>query len=555
MRNILNVLNENGTYMTVKYYGLNDLATPNDLKNIIDNRILICDYYMDKDFTKDLTLNDFIDYLVLKKIIEIQEIIPYIKNKENQESFQNLILKLEGKYKEFSVGNIIKFININIKTIFMKEREIYDIKNVTLDLCIKYQGGISEDVFLYLIDNYSYLIFDNYDKLQKTLENQTTLFEKLFSKDIVENAINYRLSKIGDIIASVYNRKKENLYDYLDIAVNTIINYGESIMNKLSIDNIMEHQNTIYEIYNILKRINHIKGNQFEGYVEVSEEIMDKYLKEKGKVITYEIPVVDIIKMLKSDMPWEFKPLSLTHSYDKECDIMKSNLNFPPKEETSFLDLVSSNIDSDDYFTFSHQQNLNVYITVGTAAIFSIMNDKKLFVESLIWYIGYLEFICQELRYGKKDIIFDMKLLYNMLDNIFSNIGELDDERMQSLCYGPSMYICAFTENILRVTYKYIKQDEEYVPSSIGTIGQYLSIENEVIKEILGEYQVKHLLFYFGKTQETKIGYNYRNKLAHWNEIQKKELSPQLVCKLFFLMINVINSIFYYFYEKRRENF
>ena len=91
----------------------------------------------------------------------------------------------------------------------MKEREIYDIKNVTLDLCIKYQGGISEDVFLYLIDNYSYLIFDNYDKLQKTLENQTTLFEKLFSKDIVENAINYRLSKIGDIIASVYNRKKK----------------------------------------------------------------------------------------------------------------------------------------------------------------------------------------------------------------------------------------------------------------------------------------------------------------------------------------------------------
>ena len=67
MRNILNVLNENGTYMTVKYYGLNDLATPNDLKNIIDNRILICDYYMDKDFTKDLTLNDFIDYLVLKR--------------------------------------------------------------------------------------------------------------------------------------------------------------------------------------------------------------------------------------------------------------------------------------------------------------------------------------------------------------------------------------------------------------------------------------------------------------------------------------------------------
>ena len=207
MRNILNVLNENGTYMTVKYYGLNDLATPNDLKNIIDNRILICDYYMDKDFTKDLTLNDFIDYLVLKKIIEIQEIIPYIKNKENQESFQNLILKLEGKYKEFSVGNIIKFININIKTIFMKEREIYDIKNVTLDLCIKYQGGISEDVFLYLIDNYSYLIFDNYDKLQKTLENQTTLFEKLFSKDIVENAINYRLSKIGDIIGKKEGRR------------------------------------------------------------------------------------------------------------------------------------------------------------------------------------------------------------------------------------------------------------------------------------------------------------------------------------------------------------
>lgn len=135
---------------------------------------------------------------------------------------------------------------------------------------------------------------------------------------------------------------------------------------------------------------------------------------------------------------------------------------------------------------------------MGIATIFSIAKDNNLFAESLNWYIGYLRFICEGLGYGKRNIISDIRLLYNMLANVFGNIGKVGNEGMQSLCYGAAMYICAFTEKILRITYRYMKEDEEYISNTI-TMGECLSEGNEVIKEMLGEYQIKHLLFYFGE--------------------------------------------------------
>lgn len=556
MGNILNLLSDSGVFIPIKYYGINDLSTYHDVKNILDNSRFICDYFLNKEFNTELSFNDFIDYLFMKKLIEMKEIILYINDNNYQEKFKELISKIESKYKNIGIGNIIRLINTNIENVFRKKKEFFGIVDITLDLCIKYQKGISNDVFLYIIENYSYLIFDNYDKLQKKIENQEVLFERLFSRDIIEKSLRYRLDKIADIISFIYNNcKKDHLYKYLDVAITTIIDHGESIMNILNIDNIMDHYNTIKEIYNLLKAIRHIKGNEFEKYVEISNNILHQYLEQKGQYFSYNIPVYDIITLLKKDdIPWLLKPLILTHSYNKECNKVVNNLNKQLNNEPSLVDFVSTNIDTDDYFTFSHQQYLDIQMTIGTAVIFSILSDNELFNESFNWYVAYLSFICEQLKYDKDDILTDIELLYHMLRIIFSNMKDLNKRQMQSLCYGASMYICAFTEKILRITYKYMKQEEEYIPSDIiETMGNYLSTDNKVIKEILGEYQIHHLQFYFLTTRVTRIGRNYRNKLAHWCDIDKEELSPQLVCHLFYLMINVINSIFYYFCEKREE--
>lgn len=202
---------------------------------------------------------------------------------------------------------------------------------------------------------------------------------------------------------------------------------------------------------------------------------------------------------------------------------------------------------TNDFFTRSHQRYLSCEISVGTAAVMVIFTDKDLLSECYEWYDAILKYICEAIDYTDNDLYNDFGLLYQILNNLFYSQESIGKEIESALSYGPCMFICSLVEKLLRVIYKYEKQKEEYIDINNYTLGELLSEKNDVINKILGDIQVKHLRYFFLSDPDGRVGQAYRNKLAHWRDLSPYDLNRSFVCKLFFLFMNAVNSIFVYY--------
>ncbi|MBE5977909.1 MAG: hypothetical protein E7249_02080 [Paenibacillaceae bacterium] len=222
----------------------------------------------------------------------------------------------------------------------------------------------------------------------------------------------------------------------------------------------------------------------------------------------------------------------------------QSSLNLVSEGKKGLADYVSTNLNTDEYYTRSHLQKLDIIQTVGSASWLGIINDKDLFQESLDWFRGYINFICEKIGY---------ELLYQMIDNCRSINENKDSQLEASLCYGTCMYICSFIEKILKIIYIELKREIEYIPIENITLGELLSDGNSLYAEMLGEYQLKHLRYFLLTDGDKKIGTNYRNSLAHYSSITSENINMFLVGKLMFLFTNIITSFFHYFFMKQSE--
>ena len=365
MGNILNCMKENGHNICMKYYGSNDLGTGHDLKHIIEGKDVLKDYYKKKKYEDEFDFNDYVDYLIMEKIINMEEMIPLIMGSKNQEIMRGIIDGLKGIYNKIDFGKQIKFINTNIEEIFSNIEDYYDIGKVTLEKIISFQSGIDEEVFIYLIRNHFFIVIDNYENLQKIIEKNEKIARVFFDENILRKNIIYRLEVICEIVISVSRRKGKGFQNLLQNAVKIILDYGEEVIDKLNENNIMRHHNIVKCIYRFTQELKLLEANKFEKYMEEADKLLGDHLNENGLTIELDSKLQESIKKLiderikdlKSDISWQLKLLILTH--EKSIGNMDSILNQPPKrEEASILDYVSTNIDTDEYFTFSHRDRL-----------------------------------------------------------------------------------------------------------------------------------------------------------------------------------------------------
>lgn len=553
MGNILSYMKDNDYNIHIKYYGVNDFGTEHDLKSIIKGKDLLKSYYNKERTEEEFNFDSYVDYLVLEKIIKMEEIIPIITNEDNQNTMENLIEDLKPIYHEVDKGKQIKFINLNIEDIFLKYKDYFHIREVTLEKIIEFQGGIKKEVLFYLIQNHYYMVIDNYECLQKTIEKNADIAKMFFSKDILRNNITYRLEDICEIVISVNRREKKDLQEYLQNAIDVIMGYGNEIVGNLDIRNIMINHDKVKVIYNFAQKLKLLEANEYERYMEMADKLLNQHLEKHGSKIELgasfghdtKIIVDEMIRNLKSEGPWYTKLISLTHS--KKGDKIDSSLNQQlGREELSIMDFVSTNKETDDYFTLSYRESLELLVNLHSIIIFNIFKDKEALGNLHSAFYLAFNYIADNFSYDNKEILHDLGLLFTMIEKLFVESEVFDDYDIQSQSYSLSMFICSLTEKFMRITYKYIKENEEYVSNQWGTMGDYLNPNNEVMNKVLGEVQIRHLQFYFLRTSDSKIGFNYRNKLAHWNKITNIDCNKILVCRLFYLFLSTFNSILYY---------
>ena len=545
MSNIVDRLKGNKMTFDLRYYGINDLATGWDIKRILENANEIKKYYEGKQDKTISNIDEYVDYLVLRKIIEIREAISLMKSEDDKRATSILMSDLQPILNEYQTKDVIRFLNTNIEIVFQEAESFTNIAEVTLDIIAQYQNGIDDNVFVFLINEHPYLLIHCYDKFQKRIEKDPTLLYALFDEITKTEDFKHNLKSIVSILSSLFLRNAD-LYSTVDDSVNRIITYGENILQYANEDNVIYYVKQFESIYSFLIKIKHVKANDFADYKKQLDELLNKYVMKHGTSFSYKIPVKKIRKMLKSDKPWEIKILQITHSIDKRGENLTCTLNQPPSEQT-LIDMVSTNLRTNNYFTLSHQNKLDITLSVGGATISLMLSDLKFFDESLSCYLGLIEHICTMIDYADNDLEDDFKLLGQMLHNVYHSSTACEPIIKQSLCYGCVMFICAFLEKLLRTVYVNLKKNDTYIPANKATLGELLSDGNELFKTIFGEYQLRHLRYFFCLDKDGDVGYNFRNRLAHWYDISVHNMTDILLCELFYLLTCVVNSLLLYF--------
>lgn len=555
MSTIIKALKERNAHLAIEYYGIDDLATGWDVKAIVENSKFIINYFSSKESFEIKTKDDYVDYLIARKIVDMQEVIPRIISEENKTIMSDICVCFSGIIKEYSTRDLIKFIDNNIEDIFDREssEKVYGIEDLTLHLCAKYQSGLDEKLFVFLINNRTYALLHRYDEFQRIIESKSKLKASFFSKITEDVVLKQDLENVIKVILILQNGKR-NSKTLVEQCINRIIKYGEELASEINETNIIYYDVKIRIIYDFLTTIGNIKANDFKEYVKKAEELMTKYLEKNGHEYKFEVPLDEVMKLIDSEMPWHIKLLNLTHTMENETKEKKSVLDFAPREK-GIVDLVSSNIPTNEYFTFSHQQMLDMVLDFGGYMTFKLLSNIRYFNECMNTYGQMICFISEELGCMQDNLFNDFELLSQMLHNYFhSEIhdGGEKEKIKYALCYAPAMFCCSFLEKLLRTTYIVLKKEQLFIPANKATLGNLLSDENDDFKKILGEYQLKHLR-YFLCTDDVNIGYNLRNKLAHWNDMTTERLTNKFLCQIVYLLSSVIGSLFLFAVEQQDE--
>lgn len=549
MKNPFEDMKAQGIFIGIKYYGINDLATRSEIKSIHDNLSFFENFYEKYPLTQISNIDDYCSYLLAKKFSEMSKVIPLLTFEEDKCAISKLADEAKTSYEKINNGDIIKFINSSYKEIF--EQNDYnlfrhELIEISVDYILVFKTGIDHNVFEYICENFSYIILNEYDEFECILEKDSDLFLKAFSnKNISEHKL-YNFSKMLDVFSYIYNKNDSNLKSEVEKLIPLLSADVENLAKSTTIENVIRNEHIIKSFYDFLKRIKHIDANKFEEIYKNISKLLSENIKRNGSVSSFAVSRKIFLDMIHEDIPVSVKILKITHAYDPNANKWNPRLNKPPKVSNSIIDLVSTNIPTDKYFTVSHQQKLDIDIMLGSRIIFEILSDPQVFEKYLFGYYEILNFIATTIN-DDSNLLSDFELLAQMLNNIFVLPNETDKFIIQSICYGTAMFTCAYSEKILRVIFKSIHKNDMYIPFNKATLGQLLSDDRKELVDILGEYQLKHLRFFLCGEKNSDVGFDYRNKLAHWNQMNADELSPIFICKLFYLLTSIINSIYIYF--------
>lgn len=550
MQSIVKELEEKNIHFTLEFYGKEDYGIFWDINSVLENR----EYFQNKFSTYKLhgidSIYDYLDYLYLRKCVMLQEMIPAIKSDEDQQAFQNISNLAKEQYDCIENGLIIQFINRSYKEIFAEKYHEYSLPHITLEMIIKFQGGINREVFEYLAQNYNYLLIYRFQDFKKKFENEPELFEMLFHEKNLEEIQSLRFDTVFPVFVSIWNGSNARLKEIIYSIIETVIFDMEELVKNMDQNdyrNILILEKHFQYVYKFMKKIKHPKANIFRGYEADIETKLEEDIKVHGQSFQHELPIGKIVNYIKGLPNWKVQMLSLTHDCKYENNVKEfiSCFSGPSKGKQGLIDMVSSNIPSDNYFTYSHQQELNIIASLGAATVFAIWHDEELFPGCLQWYNVFLTFISEKMGEGI-ELSEDLETLYIMLQPVILS-DEIDKRDIAPLCYGPAMFICALTEKLLRTFYIHLIKDKVYVPLTSATLGTLLSPDNQEMVNIFGKDHLKSLSFFFCTVGDKKIGMNYRNNLAHWLGVRNRDLDSMLVAKLFFLYTDVINTIFWYF--------
>lgn len=531
-----------------------------EITALVDNEAFLVELYSHGPLTSLDNLDDYYVFLFSRKISQMRSFTENLP-KGIGATIEKLANCAENHINSIKPKNIISFINNNIRLIFQDEEySSYEIRSVTTDLIGKYISGISIDALSYLCKEHRYLIINQFDQFEKQLEKNPELFSYIYTTGHLKEVGPFQAQKTFDIWYHIIKKDKSPLKECVKKCISVYAEDVEIIYKKISLDDIFQNEIIIREFTAFLQKIQSPMANTFEEYSKNALELLNKHISETGHSFKYSIPINAIIDEWSKTENWMMRLLRITHDLKivNEKAAYVSRLSKAPVNNDAFINSVSTNIPTDDYFTISHQNALSILDSIETSKLFAILKEPNHLNDYCNLIHSAIIEIADVLNAKGESLDQDIELLFEMITIISVNISH-NSNTLTGICYGASMYLCAISEKLLRAVFYYLTKNRIYVPLNKVSLGELLSINNTYMLKIFSKEHLKNLSFFLHQDSISKVGQNLRNSLAHWsNNINCGLMTPILVAKLLWIFTDIVNTIFDYclkihFRQKRND--
>ncbi|MCD7120047.1 hypothetical protein LTY37_04415 [Limosilactobacillus agrestis] len=538
---ILDNFKEKKISFSLTYFGKNDFDTPHTIKVLIDNYTYFKNL-VGRHLDKISSIDDYILWLINNKILNLKECIPLIIGDDNQKLIGNLIIIIEEKQKNLT-GDIIKFINHNISEIF--EYDNFDFHEATLNFIKKYQNGIKNSTFETLFEKKRFYFLYNFNDFNRVFKKNIDLLEKLIytEKFLTLNNTNIIKQIIG-ICLIIGNYQDEN---FVALSERVIADIYRKYLILVESD---QNENQIFELrdigkalLNFFKNKKDSRANKIENINKMLDRDISNYVMKHGVEVKQTIPVEKILKNWIGLSNPILRMLSLTHKSEKGTT--KSNLSVKDIPN-SLMDIFTSNIPTDAYYTLIRQQTIESIASIGSALFIGILQKEEYYTTYFTDFFSLLSLVIKELNFDD-DILEEGRMLILNINMLIKNILERKNPQIilqKTLDYNIEMLCCALIESLLREYYRIRNEQIMYINYSNLTLGSLLNptLNNS---ELFSKDHLLTLAFFLISSGENKdIGHNYRNNLAHLLHVYKNTLSLSTVCLLMYLLTDVLNTIY-----------
>ena len=472
-----------------RYYGINDLATQWEIKSLIEEKIGNQEFEKWIDDTLKLpitTLDEFIDNMNVRVILQYQEFIDYLNSDEYKQILEKFYYKISkiSTIKDIDL-KLIKYINVNIKEILSVEDK--SIKSETLQFILQKRGFVGWQTVIDDYDSVEYLGFNYFDETQKILKNVDKKLHYQFIRRIlfpikihcglesqleIVNSIRTAYSDIAEEYESIVMDYLEsddfNKLDcyYRSTIVNTLLN-GKCFTNKSQIS-----------LNNKLANIN----------IEC-----DKKINSNGeKIIISSERYMEAIQNIES-----FREKILMLIYEGRFSLFE--LMMIESEETSLIDLVNyKGIKNNKYknSTLRNIKYIKYNISINTLAL---INNYPL-----------------EFWNEVKSLVNDVEVLSNISEFILVDIEKIEFLMDNDEYFIAATHLTQIIERLLRELYFSIEYGVVgFLKTSNLTLGSLLkdNEEKNSLMKLFNKNEINALNFFLNDREN---GENIRNKLAHY---------------------------------------
>lgn len=543
MNNIIKKLKDRNITSQIRYYGINDMATSFEIRNIVENYELYNELI---ELIKPTicSIDEYIDYLYIKCLKNYKEVLPYVRS-DLKEKMQIFFSKIDKKYDEYKKEDLAKFVSKNYKKILLNDFDELYIKHDVIDFTIEYICMFcSKDKMAieFIIKNFSFKIYNHFDKFVKIFDESNDLYyyDLLLDKKLLSKDLNFRLEKI-EIVLQHLKEKNEHLYNK---KINILIDILKKETFNASIDDVMNKYFLLRDSIEVLKKLKHPKCYEFEKELNNQENIKDEYVQKNGVMHTFEINVNPIIEILKKeDLDWFIKSLAITHlkKGGKIVSVFENVMENASKK--GLLDDAKTNIKTDDTFTYSTINSLSIVLMHGKQILNYMINDNSKLNELMSYIILGIESYFKEdsLYYNKENLELDIDMVCDAINELSEAYESKNEIRVMRIIYGLELQLCGIIEKILRIINCDINKEQTYVSFDSVSLNSLLKSDN--IQKEIGNGNCQCIQYLLSK-RNGNIGKNIRNNFSHYNDEVYEKLELDTILETLYILLVISNTLY-----------